>query len=162
MLSLLSMEVNVFVDEDLDIKLDTTWLKRLAKKILIVQRLSSNIELGLVVVDQERIHQLNLSYLGRDKPTDVLAFPLISESRKGKKSVFVVPPDGIEHLGEVIISYPQVVIQAKEHGHSVRREITILIIHGMLHLLGYDHAKPKEEYIMRVKEAEILDQLEDN
>jgi len=72
----------------------------------------------------------------------------------------VAPPDEIEHLGEVIISYPQAVIQAEEHHHSVKREIAILIIHGVLHLLGYEHDKPELERDMRAREAEILSYIE--
>jgi len=64
------------------------------------------------------------------------------------------------HLGEVIISYPQAVIQAMEHQHSIEREIAILIIHGVLHLLGYEHDKPELEHQMRAKEAEILSYIE--
>jgi probable rRNA maturation factor len=59
-------------------------------------------------------------------------------------------------LGEVIIAYPQAVIQAKEHGHSVKREVTILIIHGVLHLLGYVDEKPELRHQMAAKEGEIL------
>jgi rRNA maturation RNase YbeY len=73
---------------------------------------------------------------------------------------FVAPPDEIQHLGEVIISYPQAVIQAEEHQHSIKREIAILIIHGVLHLLGYEHDKPELEREMRVIEAEMLSYIE--
>lgn len=70
------------------------------------------------------------------------------------------PPDGVRHLGEVIISYPQTAIQAAEHGHPIPKELTILIIHGVLHLLGYDHETAEPEDNMRAKEAEILSHIE--
>ena len=73
---------------------------------------------------------------------------------------FPSPPDGVQHLGEVIISSPQAVIQAKEHQHSIKREVAILIIHGVLHLLGYDHETPEQERQMSAKEAEILSNME--
>jgi len=73
---------------------------------------------------------------------------------------FVQPPDGVLHLGEVIISYPQAVAQAEEHQHSVKREIAILIIHGVLHLLGYEHDKPELKRQMMTREAEILSCIE--
>jgi len=73
--------------------------------------------------------------------------------------VFMVPPDGIVHLGEVIISYPQAAIQAEEHGHSVEKEVAVLLIHGVLHLLGYDHAEPDEQRDMQAREADILAHL---
>ena len=71
-------------------------------------------------------------------------------------AAFIGPPDGLMHLGEVIISYPQAVIQAQEHGHSIKREMAILIVHGVLHILGYDHEKPRMEPAMKAKEKEIL------
>ncbi len=82
------------------------------------------------------------------------------EQSSGDLAPFVAPPDGIEHLGEVIISYPQAVIQAEEHRHSVEREIAILIIHGLLHLLGYEHDKPDLEREMRARETEVLSCIE--
>ena len=69
-------------------------------------------------------------------------------------------PDGILHLGEVIISYPQAVTQAEEHQHSVKREIAVLIIHGILHLLGYEHDKPELRQQMIAREKEILSYIE--
>ena len=71
-------------------------------------------------------------------------------------------PDGKLHLGEVIISYPQAVIQAEEHRHSVKKEVAILIIHGVLHLLGYDHDEPKRRRQMAAREAEILSNVEED
>jgi probable rRNA maturation factor len=69
---------------------------------------------------------------------------------------FIAPPDGVSHLGEVIISYPQAVIQAEEQHHSIKKEIATLIIHGVLHLLGYKDNKPELKRQMSAKEAEIL------
>jgi probable rRNA maturation factor len=73
---------------------------------------------------------------------------------------FVSPPDGIRHLGEVVISYPQAVKQAQEQGHGVTRELALLIVHGILHLLGYDHELPADEQKMRDKENKVLSILE--
>ena len=87
-------------------------------------------------------------------------FPCPSKSRNQNPITFIGPPDGLLHLGEVIISYPQAVIQAREHRHSIKREMAILIVHGVLHILGYDHEKPKMEPAMSAKEKEILAELE--
>ena len=73
-----------------------------------------------------------------------------------------MPPDGVLHLGEVIISYPQAVIQAEEHQHSKKREVAILVIHGILHLLGYEHDKPELESIMSSREQAILSIIEND
>ena len=156
------MEINALIDEDLEVCLEEGWLQSIAEQVLTAQGVSSSAELSLVIASQERVQQLNQSYLGRDEPTDVLAFSMLpAVGEIGADSPpFVQPPDGISHLGEVIISYPQAVIQAEEHQHSIKREIAILIIHGALHLLGYEHDKPELKQQMTAREAEILSQIE--
>jgi len=155
------MEINVLIDEMLEGCPEVSWLQGIAERVLVAQNADSRVELGLVIASQERVQQLNLSYLGRDEPTDVLAFSALEEVGADFPP-FVMPPDGVLHLGEVIISHPQAVIQAGEHQHSVKKEIAILIIHGILHLLGYEHDKPELEHQMRAMEAEILSYIEGN
>ena len=150
------MEINILFDEGLEGCLEESWLENVAEKVLVSQGIDFRAEVGLVIVGQERVRQLNLSYLGKDEPTDVLAFSMLPEQAGGDLAPFVVAPDGIKHLGEVIISYPQVVLQAEEHHHLVKKELALLIIHGILHLLDYDHEEPEEERQMRAREAEIL------
>ena len=152
-----SVEINVFIDEGLEASLEVSWLRNIVEQVLVAQGIDPRMEIGFVITTQERIQQLNQTYLGRDKPTDVLAFSMLSEA---EFPPFIVPPDGVLHLGEVIISYPQAVIQAEEHQHSLKREIAILIIHGVLHLLGYEHDKPELEHEMRAREGEILSAIE--
>ena len=154
------VEISVLIDEGLKGCPEASWLESVAEKVLVAQGIDSRAELGLVIVSQEKIRQLNLSYLGKDEPTDVLAFSMLTEPPEGDLAPFVAPPDGIKHLGEVIIAYPQAVTQAEEHQHSVKREIAILIIHGVLHLLGYEHDKPELKREMRTREAEILSHIE--
>jgi len=152
------MEINVLIDEDLEGCPEVSWLQGVAEQVLAAQDVGSGMELGLVITSQERVQQLNRSYLGRDEPTDVLAFSMLPEA---DRPPFVVPPDGVLHLGEVIIAYPQAVAQAKEHRHSIKREIAILIIHGVLHLLGYGDEKPELKREMRAREKEILSYIEE-
>ena len=155
------MEINVLIDEGYEGYLEVSWLQSVAEQALVAQDADSRVELGLVITNQERVQQLNRSYLGKDEPTDVLAFSMLPEpSVGGDLTPFVQPSDGVLHLGEVIISYPQAVIQAEEHRHSVKREIAILIIHGVLHLLGYEHDKPELERQMKTREKEILSCIE--
>jgi len=154
------MEINVLIDEALRECLEASWLQSVAEKVLVAKGVGADVELGLVIATQERVQQLNQSYLGRDEPTDVLAFSAVEEIGVDFPP-FVQPPDGVLHLGEVIISYPQAIIQAGEHVHSIKREIAILIIHGVLHLLGYEHDKPELEQQMKTKEAEILSYIEE-
>lgn len=155
------MEINVLIDEGLAGYLAESWLQTVVEKILVAQGIDLRAELGLVITGPEIIRQLNQQYRGEDQPTDVLAFALRPPSPSADLTPFVAPPDGIEHLGEVIISYPQAVIQAEEHQHSVKREIAILLIHGILHLLGYDHDKAEVKRRMRAREAKILKYIED-
>ena len=155
-----TMEVNVLINQGFEECIEASWLEHVSEKILAAQGADSGAEFGLVIAGQEKVRQLNLNYLGEDESTDVLAFSMLSEPSGGGIVPFVVPPDGIKHLGEVIISYPQAVIQADEHRHSVKREIAILIIHGTLHLLGYDHDNPEMEREMRTQETKILKYIE--
>ena len=154
------MEIDVLIDEGFEGCIDAVWLQGIAEQALIFQGVSSNAELGLVIASQERVQQLNRDYLGKDRPTDVLAFSMLPEQSGADLPTFVIPPDGILHLGEVIVSYPQAVIQAKENQHPLKRELAILTIHGILHLLGYEDKKPELKLTMIAKEADILSYME--
>ncbi|MFC1952105.1 rRNA maturation RNase YbeY [Chloroflexota bacterium] len=153
------MEINVLIDEGFEGCLEVSWLRSVAERVLVAQETGSEVELGLVITSQERVRQLNRSYRGKDEPTDVLAFSA-REEIDAELPPFAQPPDGVLHLGEVIIAYPQAAVQAEEHRHSVKREIAILIIHGVLHLLGYEHDKPELERQMKSRETVILSGIE--
>ncbi len=105
----------------------------------------------LVITDDQGIRELNRDFLGRDAPTDVLAF-----SAQEEAGAFVVAPEMGSYLGDVIVSYPRAVTQAEEHGHPVEDELHLLVVHGILHLLGYDHADDEEKAIMWARQEEIL------
>jgi probable rRNA maturation factor len=152
------MEINVLVDEGLEGKLELGWLRGVAEQVLTALDVSSDAELGLFIASGERVRQLNRDYLGRDEPTDVLAFSAREKAGADPPS-FVQPPDGVLHLGEVIISYPQAVRQAEEYKHSVKKELLVLVIHGVLHLLGYEHDKPELELKMKAMEKEVMSHI---
>jgi probable rRNA maturation factor len=154
------MEINVLIEEGVEVDLDSGWLQLVIEKTLVAENVPATVEISLLITGQERIHELNRDYRGKDKPTDVLSFSMSEQIPEEEPTAFVGPPDGLVHLGEVIISYPQAVLQAQEHGHSVKREMAILIVHGVLHILGYDHEKPKMKPAMVAKEKEILTALE--
>jgi probable rRNA maturation factor len=153
------MEINILIEEGLDVGLDTEWLQKILEKPLTAEKAPSNAEISLVITGQERIQELNRDYRGLDQPTDVLSFSL-SEQKDEEPAPFIGPPDGVLHLGEVIISYPQALIQARDNKHTLKREMAILIIHGALHILGYDHEKPEMKSTMQAREKEILESLE--
>lgn len=134
---------------------DSGWVKKIVRQVLRAEGLTTPYEVSLVFTDAETVRQLNRDYRGVDEPTDVLAFYMLPQ--KKADTVFALPPDGITRLGEVIISYPRAVEQAREQGHSTEKELALLIIHGILHLLSYDHEEPKEETEMREKERQLLE-----
>ena len=111
-------------------------------------------QVTLVITDDQGIRELNRDFLGVDAPTDVLAF----SAQEGDKS-FIVSPEAQEYLGDVIISYPRAVAQAAELGHPLDLELHLLIVHGLLHLLGYDHAEEDEKTVMWARQDEILHSL---
>src|SRR4030042_2002584 len=152
------MEVNVLIDDELKGKLEIGWLRGVAEQVLLALGAGADAELGLFIATGERVKRLNRDYLGRDEPTDVLAFSA-REEIGADHPPFVPPPDGVLHLGEVIIAYPQAEKQAAEYKHSVEREILILIIHGVLHLLGYEHDTPELELKMRAREKEVMSHI---
>jgi len=153
------VKLGIQIDKKFQKYLREEWLQQVVEQILATQNIDSEVEVGLLITDDKTVRTLNKSYRGLDEPTDVLSFAL-TEKQPGNDSPFVNPPDGILHLGEVIISYPQAVRQAKENNHRVEQEVALLIIHGVLHLLGYEHDKPAKEKEMRALEKKVLSEVE--
>jgi probable rRNA maturation factor len=111
---------------------------------------------GVVIADDATVQELNRRFLGMDEPTDVLSFGLGGQGAKD----FALPSGEATSLGEVIISYPTAVSQAEEQGQSVQAEVAHLLVHGILHLLGYDHQGAEDERLMRQRGEEILAALD--
>lgn len=132
--------------KDLDINLDT--LKDFI--IYCLDRLSlKNILFNVIIVDNDSIHKINKEYRGIDRPTDVITFALEDNKQINMPEVRV--------LGDIYISYDKVISQAKEYNHSIKREICFLAVHGLLHLLGYDHMKKEDEIKMFSLQKELLE-----
>jgi len=127
------------------------WLRRIACHVLLAEGVGPT-EMGVVITDDATIHELNRRFLGIDEPTDVLSFGLGGQGGRP----FALPPDEVASLGEVVISYPTAARQAEEQGHSVQSEVSHLLVHGILHLLGYDHEGAEDERLMGQKAEEIL------
>lgn len=138
------------------IDLEETVLKRLQEGIDAVadlNGLAEETEVDVTIVDDEEIHELNRQYRGMDKPTDVLSFAL-DEGEEDEPELIGGPE---EHLyGDIIISAETALRQAEEYGHGLEREMTYLAVHGMFHLLGYDHMTEEDKAEMRAKEEEAL------
>lgn len=117
-----------------------------------MEEIAADQEIEFVLTDNSEIHKLNLQYRHKDAPTDVLSF-----AWEESENSF---PGEDNMLGQIIISLDRAKEQAKEYGHSLEREMAFLSIHGLLHLVGYDHeVGPKEEKRMREREKEILETL---
>lgn len=103
---------------------------------------------SVVFIDDDLMHEMNLKYRGIDRTTDVLSFALNDSINDFKEEINV--------LGDIFVSIPKMKEQAKEYGHSEKRELSFLCIHGLLHLLGYDHMEKEDEKIMFGLQEEIL------
>jgi len=124
------------------------WVNSVVNKILKESNRKGNISVALV--SDKEIKRLNKKYRKKDEVTDVLSF----SNLEGKK---LAMPNGVDYLGEVIIGYGLMKQQSTEHGHSERRELLILLIHGILHLLGYKHEGGGEQAeAMREKENKLF------
>lgn len=154
-----TLELTISVAEEFGGRLNQDWIGRVFQATLEAADMPSAVEASLVITDAETLRRLNKEYRGKDEGTDVLAFALRDQLSGEMEPPFVNPPDGILHLGEVIVSYPQAVKQAAEQGHSVEEELKVLIVHGVLHLLGYDHEEPELEKQMRAKERKIIERI---
>jgi len=148
-------EIEISVEEKFRGVVNQGWVRKIARTVLKAEGMVSPYEVGLVFADSEAVRQLNRDYRGIDEPTDVLAFYMLPQ--KGADDTFALPPDGVTRLGEIIISYPQAVEQAKEQGHATEKELALLVIHGILHLLGYDHEESEGESKMKEREKVLLE-----
>ncbi|MDO4311878.1 MAG: rRNA maturation RNase YbeY [Eubacteriales bacterium] len=123
-------------------------------------------EVNLLLTTDPEIHRMNLEFRGIDRPTDVLSFPMIDFAVPGsfefleKRDDCFHPETGELVLGDIVISKDKVTMQAEEYGHSVKREFAFLIVHSMLHLIGYDHMEEEERMVMEEKQRQILEKLQ--
>ena len=148
-------QIGIHIEKEFREVVNGVWVRKIVQQVLKAEGVALPYEVSLVFTDSETVKQLNRDYREVDEPTDVLAFYMLPQEETD--SSFALPPDGVTRLGEVIISYPQTVEQAREQGHSPEKELALLIIHGILHLLGYDHEEPEEESKMRGREKELLE-----
>ncbi len=130
-------------------------MRRCCNAILTMEDFPGPAEICIYFVDDEEIHRLNKEFRNIDRSTDVLSFPL-GENGKYDKN----PETGAYMLGDVVISIPHAVAQAKEYGHSFRREVVYLTAHSVLHLLGYDHVNGGIDALnMREREEQVMNML---
>lgn len=130
-------------------------IRRCCNAVLRMENFQGGAEISVSFLNNDQIRQLNNEYRGKDAPTDVLSFPL------GENGVYDQNQEtGAYMLGDIVISMPKAVEQARMYGHSLQREVGFLTVHSMLHLLGYDHENGGLEAMrMREKEEAVLLQL---
>ncbi len=132
---------------------DDEWLRDAVARVLAAEGVS-RAEAGIVVTGDVTVRDLNRRYRGEDAPTDVLSFAFGEDAGE-----FVLPPGESTRLGDVAISLPAARRQAKQAGHSLERELALLLVHGLLHLLGYDHATGDDARVMESHQAALLTSL---
>lgn len=130
---------------------DRATLRKVCAAALAGEGVTGPVILTLSLVDDDEIREINRRHRRIDRPTDVLSFPLIDET-----DGFALPPGAPRELGDVVVSYPRAIAQAEEYGHTVKRELAYLVVHGVLHILGHDHEDPAEQAIMRAREEAAL------
>ena len=132
------------------IKINQRKIEEIIKKVLLHLKVDEKTEISVLFTDDKFIRTLNNRYRGMDKPTDVLSFSLQEGAVKSPEIESDKP------LGDIIISAETAQRQADTLNHSIEKELTVLLIHGLLHLIGYDHEEDKDYKIMREKESKIL------
>jgi len=144
------------MDETTEIS-DEQWkdIEQLLQFAAKKEEISSGAELSVTFVDNEKIREINRDYRNKDQATDVISFAM-EEMGEGEMEI-IYEEDAPRMLGDIIISVPKAMEQAEEYGHSMKRELGFLALHGLLHLLGYDHETEAQEKEMFDKQREILD-----
>lgn len=170
-----SLQVLVSVDELYEGEIYSAWLEDVARAGLAAAGVAGEAEVSLLITGDETVRALNAEYRGLDETTDVLSFSTEhpghwegegdgpKDSRSGrdgeKDGEFILPPGMLRPLGEIIVSWPQAQRQAGEHGGNPMQELAHLVVHGALHLVGYDHVEPEETALMQEREREALNAL---
>ncbi|OGY26579.1 MAG: rRNA maturation RNase YbeY [Candidatus Woykebacteria bacterium RBG_19FT_COMBO_43_10] len=148
--------VSAYVEPHYPIK--KSLLTSAAQSALKAANVRAKVELAVSVIGDRKMRNLNREYRGIDEPTDVLAFSYSLQT--GKPHEFVTPPSPYLNLGDVIISYPQLINRAVDEETMVDEMAQLLVVHGVFHLLGYDHDKPQEATEMEFLEDKALESIQ--
>lgn len=141
--------MDVFLANEQDIALDEVRLSQLARHVLSSEDVDDSAELSLLLVTAGHIRRLNARFAGDDYATDVLAFPMMEEEEEDEE-------EGSLLLGDVVVCPEVAEKNASRFGHELQQELDALVVHGTLHLLGYDHHGPEEKSRMDQRTGEIL------
>lgn len=160
--------MTINIEEEVEVSFPFDY-KKLAEEVICgaleAEDFPFEAEIGLLLVSLERIQEINGQQRNLDCPTDVLSFPMIAYESPGdftkveQEDDNFNPDTGEAMLGDIVLCVDKVKEQAKQFGHSEKREFSFLILHSMLHLFGYDHMTKEEAEIMEKKQRDILDQM---
>ncbi len=134
-------------DVDVDVELDLDRLVALAASVLVEEGIADG-ELGLTLVSEDTMAELHVTHMDEPGPTDVLSFPLDAHEATGPEPVL---------LGDIVICPAVAARNAAEHAATIEAELELLVVHGVLHVLGHDHAEPDEELAMQAAERRHLE-----
>ena len=148
--------VDIYVTDNQDVPLPLEPLRRLAHTVLEEEQLPPETEVGIMFVTDEAMAVHNRRFLGREGPTDVLALPLVPAGAHRRVGVGVAPGGVPYGLGDVIVAPAVVHRQAAEHGVEPTEEMSLIVAHGLLHLIGYDHETDTEAAVMEDRERSLL------
>jgi probable rRNA maturation factor len=141
--------INIVINENFEGSVDPDVLENTAKIVLAHENKGEGVDISIAIEDNDQLQELNLKFLGVDAPTDVLSFPAEEMD----------PDTGHLYLGDIIISLPIALSQAAAAGHPLQNELQLLVVHGVLHLFGYDHSTPKMKTEMWKLQAQLLTEL---
>ena len=148
----MTYKISAFVEPHYPIK--KSLLVSAVEATLTSAKVRGKVEVGICVIGDRKMRALNKEFRGIDEPTDVLSFPYSLQT--GKPQEFITPPSKYLNLGDVVISYPQLIDRAASEEVLVDEMAALLVIHGVLHLLGYEHQNPQEAEVMEELEDQIL------
>jgi probable rRNA maturation factor len=141
--------ITLEISEGYQSHVDASQIQKAVNITLTQQCVQLDAEMSIVITDDEQLHALNLQFRDIDAPTDVLSFP----------ADFTNPDTDATYLGDILISFPRAEYQASVAGHELMAEMQLLVVHGLLHLLGHDHAEVNEMTIMWNAQRDIIRQL---
>jgi probable rRNA maturation factor len=152
-----SHKIDITVKRGTGFSCSHAWMRETVKAVLSAEKIAESVSLDILITNDRQIRRMNKKYRGIDRPTDILSFAL---NEKNELDIDFPPEqDGVNNLGEIIISYPRVTEQSDEHGVTVEDEFTLLITHGILHLLGYNHEDDSDARKMRRREKAIISRI---
>jgi rRNA maturation RNase YbeY len=174
----IDVSIDVSVDASVDVSVDVSedWLNTVMQQAMRVALDQDQAgQVSLLLTDDATVRDLNRKFRGLDEVTDVLSFstdfpghwegPGEPEDKAptghqvSENLPFILPPNQVPPLGEVIVSYPQAQRQASEKGHELKVELALLIVHGVLHLVGHDHLEAQDTALMQAKENMALQSI---